>query len=119
MLRFSKFIFFVFVSSFFLFNLTGCMSFGKQFPSETGWIVKKQTSQEDIIMLLGEPYSVGKSGETPVWTYLFSEYKVTKPFYQKELKIYWDSGKLVKHYQFTSSFPEDLKRNLPKKSKAL
>ena len=98
----------VFVCLFFLINLSSCMSFGTQFPSQTAWIIKDQTSQQDVLMVLGEPYAVGSSNGVPVWTYLFSDYKVWQPIYQKELKIYWTDGSIVKHYQFNSSFPEDL-----------
>lgn len=93
---------------FLLGGLSACMTFGKKFPSETDWIVKSQTSQQDVMMVLGEPYAVGNSDGTPFWTYLYSDYKPWQAVQQKELKIYWSKGNLVKHYQFNSSFPEDM-----------
>lgn len=97
--------------SFYILVLTGCMSFGRHFPSQTDWIIKEQTSQQDVLMVLGRPYAVGNSDGTLVWTYLFYDYKIWQPTYQKELKIYWNSSKLVRHYQFNSSFPRDLKKD--------
>ena len=76
--------------------------------SKIAWIIKEQTSKKDVLMVLGEPYAVGDSGGTPFWTYIFSDYKMGRGTFQKELKIYWDKAEIVKHYQFSSSFPDDL-----------
>lgn len=98
----------LFWSLFFVVFLSGCMSFGRSFPSQTAWIEKNETTQKDVLELLGEPYSVGSADGTLVWTYLYSRYSMGDPLQQKELKIYWTSGNRVKHYQFTSSFASDL-----------
>jgi outer membrane protein assembly factor BamE (lipoprotein component of BamABCDE complex) len=98
------------LSAFFISCLSGCMSFGRQFPSQTNWIEKESTTTKDVLDLLGKPYSVGTFDGTPLWTYLFSKYSMGAPLQQKELKIYWTEMKTVKYFQFTSSFSEDLEK---------
>ena len=112
-----KKVFFLFV--FFLLALPGCMTVGSSFPSHTAWIIKEQTSREDVLMVLGKPYSVGSSNGVPFWSYLFLEYKLGRGTYQKELKLYWTDESFVKRYQFSSSFPDDLLKTYPKQRPSL
>ncbi|MFK7874050.1 MAG: outer membrane protein assembly factor BamE [Oligoflexales bacterium] len=90
--------------------LSGCVTQGGNFPSETSWIRKEKTTQDQVRMMLGKPSAVGDSGGTRTWTYGYYEYRIAKPAKYKELKFFWDQNGQVKHYSFNSSFPKDLKR---------
>ena len=87
--------------------LSGCVTNGDYFKSETNWIRENQTKQADVRMILGNPYSVGNSQGKPTWTYGFYRYKLFGKSYQKELKFYWNSDGTVSFFSFNSSFPED------------
>ncbi|MCB9229356.1 MAG: hypothetical protein H6618_07070 [Deltaproteobacteria bacterium] len=91
----------------------GCVSSGRNFPSDTGWIEKGKTSQKDVRMLLGEPGSVGNSGGTPTWTYGYYQYQLFGTARYKELKIFWDPAEFVRHFSYDSSFPDDIRSTLP------
>lgn len=87
--------------------LSGCVTNGDYFKSETNWIRENQTKQADVRMILGNPYSVGNSQGKPTWTYGFYRYKLFGKSYQKELKFYWNPDGTVSFFSFNSSFPED------------
>mgnify|MGYP001235965518 CR=1 FL=1 len=94
--------------------LSACFSMGRNFPSRTDWLQKNKTTKKDMQLLLGKPVSVGNSGGIETWTYGFYSFKVTEKPYYKELKIYWNPDRSVKHYIFNSSFPIDIaKRQVP------
>ncbi len=92
-----------------LLSLTGCITGGKYFVSDTKWLHKGTTEQKDVSLVLGEPTSVGDSGGTSTWTYTYYTYGPIEGFFRKELKIYWDDSKKIQNYQFDSSFPQDKK----------
>ena len=87
---------------------SSCLSMGRNFPSRTDWLKKNKTTQKDLHLLLGKPVSVGNSGGVDTWTYGFYSYKVMEKPHYKELKIYWNPDRSVKHYIFNSSFPADI-----------
>ena len=87
--------------------VTGCVTNGDDFESDTAWLKEGQTKQADVRMVLGEPYSVGNSSGKPTWTYGFYRYKLFGKSFQKELKVYWNPDGTVSHYSFNSSFPGD------------
>jgi outer membrane protein assembly factor BamE (lipoprotein component of BamABCDE complex) len=89
-----------------------CMSIGNNFPSQTNWLKKDTSDKKDVVFVLGKPNSVGNSGGVETWTYSFYKYTFFKSTNYKELKIYWNKKGKLKHYQFTSSFPQDLKSQL-------
>ena len=101
-----KIIFIFSISSLF----TGCFSFGDKFSSDLTWVENNKTNQEDVKMVLGTPYSLGNSGGVSTWTYAFYQYIFPAKTAYKELRFYWSQNKTVKHYNFNSSFPEDLSR---------
>ena len=86
--------------------LSGCFSTGKDFPDDLNWIKKEKTSQNDVRLVLGSPYSVGNSGGVTTWTYGYYEYKIFGKANHKELKFYWGPDLAVKHFNYSSSFPE-------------
>ena len=92
---------------------TGCVTNGKDFRSDTGWIKEGTTKKNDVQMLLGEPYAVGNSGGKPTWTYGFYRYKLIGKSTQKELKLYWKPDGTIETFSFNSSFPEDTGVKLP------
>ena len=88
--------------------LSSCFSTGRNFPSKLDWITKDVTTQKDVEMVLGAPFSVGNSGGVATATYAYYEYHFGGTNV-KELKFYWNSNNTVQHYTFTSSFPGDVK----------
>lgn len=97
-------------------SVTGCVTNGDNFRSDTSWVKENQTKQADVRMLLGEPYSVGNAGGKPTWTYGFYRYKLFGKSFQKELKLYWNPDGTVDNYSFNSSFPDDTKKGEGAKS---
>lgn len=89
-------------------GLTGCVTSGKYFASDTAWIKNNQTRQEDVKSLLGQPFMVGNSGGSPTWTYGYYRYKLVGESFTKELKFYWNPDRTVQSFSFNSSFPEDI-----------
>lgn len=97
------------ITSLLLSSIVGCMSTGTNFPSDISWVKKDETKQSDVSMVLGKPFSVGSSGGIPTWTYAYYTYSLFGGNYYKELKLYWGNDKAVKHFSFSSSFPDDVK----------
>ncbi|MGE0172972.1 MAG: hypothetical protein AB7T49_09310 [Oligoflexales bacterium] len=91
--------------------LVGCVTRGRDFPSDLNWIKVKQTSQSDVASTMGEPYEVGSSSGTPTWTYGYYKFQLFGESYTKELKFYWDPESKIRDYSFTSSFPKDRQRS--------
>ena len=89
--------------------IQGCLSTGKDFPSETSWIQKEKTKKNDVRLVLGKPFSVGNSGDTNTWTFAYYKYVLFGDTTHKELKFYWNDNDSVKHFTFESSFPEDIR----------
>lgn len=92
-----------------LFLLSSCVTQGSYFPSDTSWIIKQKTNQNDVLKTLGSPYQVGIDTGVKTWTYGYYNYKLFGESYIKELKFYWNEHGTVDSYVFTSSFPEDVK----------
>ena len=90
--------------------VTGCVSTGANFPSRTDWIEKNKTKVDDVELVLGKPFAVGDSGGTKTWTYGFYRFVFPNRSYHKELKLYWNQDRTVKHYSFNSSFPTDISK---------
>lgn len=93
-----------------LFSLTwlsGCVTRGENFESDTKWIKVDQTNQVDVSMKLGRPFIVGSSSGVPTWTYGFYRHSLFGSSLIKELKFYFDKSKKVSRFTFSSSFPED------------
>lgn len=91
--------------------ISSCFTTGKNFPSDIGWIKKSQTKKSDVNLMLGPPTSIGSSGGTNTWTYVFYKYHWwVGEVLHKELKFYWTKDHAVKHYSFDSSFPSDIEK---------
>lgn len=87
--------------------LSGCVTRGENFNSNTSWIKVDQTSQVDVSVKLGRPYIVGNSSGVPTWTYGFYKHSLFGTSMIKELKFYFNKAKKVSRFTFSSSFPED------------
>lgn len=87
--------------------LSGCVTAGNDFKSETSWLKEGHTKQEDVRMVLGDPRSVGHSLGKQTWTYGYYRYFLVGDSYTKELKLYWEPNGSLSHYSFSSSFPDD------------
>lgn len=88
-------------------GLSGCVTRGENFSSDTAWIKIDQTSQVDVSLRLGRPFIVGSSSGVPTWTYGFYRHSLWGSSMIKELKFYFNKQKKVSRYTFSSSFPED------------
>ena len=98
------------ILSLFVSIVAGCMSFGKTFNSDISWIHKNETSQKDVLLIMGEPQEIGSSGGTPTWTYYYYNYKMIGDDTRKEIKFYWAKNKTVEHYSFSSSAKNDVQK---------
>ena len=97
-------------------GMSGCTTEGREFSSDLGWLKKSVTKQQDVKMVLGEPYRVGETDGTNTWTYGYYHYKLIGQGLTKELKIYWNTDKTLQSYSFNSSFPEDKAIKVPPRS---
>lgn len=86
-------------------GLMGCVTQGINFESNTDWIKPGQTRQQDVKLMLKDPYAVGSASGVETWTYGFYRYRLFGKSHTKELKFYWKPDKTVDHYSFNSSFP--------------
>lgn len=89
-------------------SFAGCITIGRSFNSDISWIVKNETKQKDVILVLGTPQEVGSSGGVPTWTYYYYHYKAVGPDTRKEVKFYWNQDQTVHHFSFTSSASDDI-----------
>lgn len=89
----------------------GCLSVGKGFDSEDlSWIVKNQTTKEDVYDELGEPFRVGSDSGKLTWTYGYYKYNLNGSTRTKDLTIYFNKDGTVDSYTFYTSFPEEKER---------
>jgi hypothetical protein len=88
---------------------SACVTGGRDFRSDLGWMKENQTKQKDVKLVLGDPDSVGQSGAKPTWTYQYYRYRLIGPDHRKELKIYWNADGTVSTFSYNSSFPDDTK----------
>jgi hypothetical protein len=89
-------------------SLSSCITVGRSFNSDISWIVKDETKQKDVVLVLGGPQEVGSSGGVPTWTYYYYHYKAVGPDTRKEVKFYWNQDQTVNHFSFTSSASDDI-----------
>ena len=95
---------------FVLFLAGGCVTKGRNFPSDLSWITKEVTKQNDVFMLLGKPFMVGDAGGIKTWSYGWYRYRLVGRDYVKELKLYWNNDATVRDFSFQSSFPNDFRK---------
>ncbi len=95
-----------------------CVTKGRNFPADLSWVKKGETSQQDVLMVLGTPFMVGSSSGVQAWSYGLYHYRIVGRSYVKELKFFWNKDKTVREYSFQSSFPDDLKRAGLRKKRA-
>ena len=88
--------------------LYGCLSVGKPFDSEDlSWIIKNQTTKEDVLDELGEPFRVGRDSGKLTWTYGYYKYNLNGSTRTKDLTIYFNKNGIVESYTFYTSFPDE------------
>ena len=86
----------------------GCLSVGNRFDSEDlSWIIKNQTTQDDVYDELGEPFRVGSDSGKLTWTYGYYKYNLNGTSRTKDLTIYFNKDGTVDNFTFYTSFPED------------
>ena len=84
----------------------GCLSFGKEFSTDTSWIKVKETSQSEVTQKLGVPQEIGLVSGVKFWSYYYYEFSLLEDHSRRDLKIYWNSDLTVKSYSLSSS-PKD------------
>ena len=86
----------------------GCISVGRPFSSDDlSWIIKDQTTKDDIYDDLGEPFRVGVDSGKLTWTYGYYKYHLIGSALTKDLVIYFAKDGTVNSYVFNTSFPEE------------
>lgn len=94
----------------FVVGTVACVTKGRNFPADLSWVKKEETTQQDVLMVLGTPFMVGNSSGVQTWSYGLYHYRIVGRSYVKELKLFWNNDKTVREYSFQSSFPDDLER---------
>jgi outer membrane protein assembly factor BamE (lipoprotein component of BamABCDE complex) len=88
-------------------QFAGCVTRGREFPSQTDWIKVNKTTKQDVERLLGEPYSVGRNQDNAQWTYGYYKHRIIGESRTKELRFWWNENGTVESFSFNSSFPDD------------
>lgn len=100
----------IFLAGFVLMAGYGCLSVGKNFRSDDlSWIIKDQTTRDDVYDELGEPFRTGSDSGTLTWTYGYYKYRLIGSTCTKDLVIYFNRDGTVDSYVFNTSFPEEKK----------
>ena len=85
-----------------------CLAVGKYFNSDDlSWIIKNQTTKEDVFEELGEPFRIGSDSGKLTWTYGYYKYNLNGSTPTKDLTIYFNKNGTVDNYTFYTSFPEE------------
>lgn len=92
-------------------SVSSCITMGENFSSDVSWIEKNKTTKAQVQRSFGEPAQTGNSTGKQTWTYTYYKLRLFGAKEIKELKLYWDQGR-VSSYSFTSSFKEDRQRAL-------
>lgn len=84
--------------------LTGCITIGHDFsPEAVKTIQKKVTSQDEIMVMFGEPWRKGAEDGDLTWTYAWYRYRIFKGLKTQDLYIRFDSAGIVDYYMFNTS----------------
>jgi len=94
-----------------LISIAGCVKFGRDFPSHmTERIIIGKTTTKDILEMFGPPYQRGVEDGIPKWRYYYGRKIWGRPEISRDLTIWFNPNGTVKSYDFTSNFPEDMRR---------
>jgi hypothetical protein len=98
----------IFLTVFILMAGYGCISVGRHFSSDDlSWIMKDQTTKDDIYDELGEPFRAGSDSGKLTLTYGYYKYRLIGSTRTKDLVIYFNKDGTVNSYVFNTSFPEE------------
>jgi hypothetical protein len=98
----------IFVTVLILLGGYGCLSVGGPFNSDDlSWIIKDQTTKDDVYDDLGEPFRLGVDSGKITWTYGYYKYHLIGSTHTKDLVIYFSKDGTVHSYVFNTSFPEE------------
>jgi hypothetical protein len=89
--------------------MTGCANVGATFDSSRIIDIKAgETSQANILEMLGPPWRKGLENGLLTWTYAHYRYSVFSPLKSDDLVIKFENNGIVKTYTFNTSenFPE-------------
>ena len=81
----------VFVIVVILMSGYGCISVGRPFSSDDlSWIIKDQTTKDDVYDDLGDPFRLGVDSGKITWTYGYYKYHMFGSTHTKDLVIYFN-----------------------------
>ncbi len=84
--------------------LSGCASFGKEFPvHDVGRIEIGKTTQKQIIEMFGSPWRTGLESGQKTWTYGSYGYALFQEKRATDLVIRFDEKNLVASYTFSTT----------------
>ncbi len=84
--------------------IQACANIGRQFDTQAILQIKSgETSQGEVLTLLGEPWRKGLENGLTTWTYANYHYSAFKPLESDDLFIKFDDKNVVKSYTFNTS----------------
>lgn len=95
--------------------LQGCISFGKEFPTDVSWIKVKQTTQSEVSKRLGVPQEMGLVSQVKFWSYYHYRFSLFEEHRRRDLKIYWNPDFTVHSFSLSTS-PKDFSASPPAKT---
>ena len=89
------------------FALSGCVTLGRQFPTDTiSKIHIGTTTRDDIRAEFGEPYRTGVEDGDPTWTYLLYRFTALGGNKTRDLYVRFDASGKVKSYAYNTNEPD-------------
>ena len=85
-------------------SLAGCATVGRNFPDEAVDEIRRgQTTQEDILRILGEPWRTGVEDGQRTWTYARYRYSLFGGAKTKDLVLRFDEKSVVVSYTYSTT----------------
>ena len=97
----------LFVLAGIVFALSGCMTLGRQFPTDAITKIHIGTTTRDNIRAeFGEPYRTGVEDGDPTWTYLLYRFTALGGNMTRDLYVRFDASGKVKSYAYNTNEPD-------------
>lgn len=88
--------------SFFVSSVSGCMSYGRDFPVAPVREIKNNvTNQREIFANFGEPDRRGLENGYEIWIYSYQFYELAQLRESKELVVVFNTDQTVRSYSYT------------------
>jgi outer membrane protein assembly factor BamE (lipoprotein component of BamABCDE complex) len=87
--------------------VSGCMTMGRPFPTDTITGIRIGTTTRDNIRAeFGEPYRTGVEDGDPTWTYLLYRFTALGGNKTRDLYVRFDASGKVKSYAYNTNEPD-------------